>query len=193
MNKKPSAKTVALFVATTPLLGLPLVMIQQSIQKGKTEKTLLATTVTATPVAATSTPIEQLLPVEGTFMRAAKVFWTDVPPPSQTYDNQMYRRATIVVTVPATMTNDVIYANLRAVARRAFQDGMHSVLVYAYKAGSGDHPGAKCIADLTFAPYGEWERTDRVYKIDEYETVIRHVAAPTIRTSIQGSVLSLSR
>lgn len=76
----------------------------------------------------------------------------------------------LYVTVPDRMPQKRIDDNMRAVAREAFEHGAMCVEVVAYYRREGHH--TPVVATLTFAPYGQWDRTDRVYDLEEYKAVI---------------------
>jgi hypothetical protein len=62
---------------------------------------------------------------------------------------------------------------MRAAARQAFDKGALSVKVQAH-TGRDASTIESPVATLTFAPYGMWDKTDRVYFLGDYKAVIRH-------------------
>lgn len=187
MNKLPSAKAIARFVVlTTPAIALVLSGIQQIREPSPV--------MISYPAPGTSPETEtmkyylgqialanELLCAGYGFQPLAKVVKIDSPNVAHTHDNHPFDRQIVFVTVPDNITEKSLDANLRAVARDSVANGMKSVVVSAYKSSKGVGSGADCIADLTFAPHGDWDKTDRFYDVDEYETVIRHVSSPTTR------------
>jgi hypothetical protein len=112
--------------------------------------------------------LDTLLPVPEGFVGKAKVNYSYTYGPEYETPLSLYRRRLVVIVTPPGASETEVDTELRAVARREYGRGALTVRVVALPPnGTGREAGK-----LLFAPHGSWDKTDRVYGIDEYEAVI---------------------
>ena len=179
MKNKLRVKTVARFVVlTTPAIALTLFGIQQMLELVPTETHDPEPGTPPAIEAAMAQPqiamIDRLLPVPNGV-------WRPVEIKTSRYDNVDHGagqpdcvRNIVTVEAPDNMSSQEVDENLRAVAREAFEKGAISVMVFAFSPHTKVSANRYPVATLTFAPYGDWDRTDRIYNLEEYKTVISH-------------------
>lgn len=127
--------------------------------------------------------IETLLPVPDGFKSVAVVTKIEYSSVIQGFGS-VFQRRILRVSLPEGLALTDVDTNLRKVARKAFEEGAMSVKVVAHESGGHLAISEEPVATLVFAPEGEWDRTDHIYSLDTYETVIQHGDSPPTRVNI---------
>lgn len=184
MKRMPSAKEIVRFaLVATPAIWLTLFVIQQSMEP------MPVFTYNPAPIPAFTTDcigcgdeavIDALLPVAEGFKSKATITKVEDATIRRAAGITKYPRQIITVSLPYNLGPDEVDANLREVARHAFEDGVLNVVVVACRPVHPGYSSLLPVATLTFAPYGDFDKTDRVYSINNYRAAIEHndIAAP---------------